>query len=183
MMRYCPKCEKNVLVKRKELDLCLLVVLCIFTGGLGAIIYLLIYYSKDPKHCVYCNTLCVSELNHSEKEISKETHHNSILVDNVKKQITHEIRYCPNCGVNLKNKINPKLNFCPYCGENLKFHKKSISNNIQCVICHEYVETNAKKIICSFCGSIFHESCATNWISKYNSCPMCQNQFVYPRLK
>ena len=93
------------------------------------------------------------------------------------------MNYCPHCGANLKNFINLKPNFCPKCGDRLIKKSKSSSNRIQCAICHEYVEINAKKIICSYCGSTFHESCVRRWILNHNSCPLCQNIYIIPKSK
>ena len=37
-----------------------------------------------------------------------------------------------------------------------------------------------KIITCPFCGSTYHYLCVAFWLSKYNSCPLCQNHFLEP---
>ena len=93
------------------------------------------------------------------------------------------MNYCPYCGDKLKHFANLEPNYCPMCGVRLIKRNKYNSNRIQCVICHEYVEFNAKKVICPYCGSTFHESCVRRWILKYNSCPLCQNIYIIPKSK
>ncbi len=91
------------------------------------------------------------------------------------------MNYCPYCGVRLRSLVDSEPNFCPMCGVRLIKRIKYGLNRIQCAICHEYVEINAKKIICSFCGSTFHVSCVHRWILQYNSCPLCQNIYIIPK--
>ena len=60
--------------------------------------------------------------------------------------------------------------------------RKGISNSdVQCTVCHKYINfAKAKIITCPFCGSTYHYLCVAFWLSKYNSCPMCQNHFLEP---
>ncbi|MFX1554074.1 MAG: RING finger domain-containing protein, partial [Promethearchaeota archaeon] len=52
---------------------------------------------------------------------------------------------------------------------------------VQCIICHKMVDPNRHEIIsCSYCGSMYHSTCVSSWLLKYNACPMCQNVFVFP---
>jgi len=57
---YCPVCEKDVVLRRKNFDhiyhevLCFLVIL---TLGLGFIIYLILKYSKKPNTCPNCESI------------------------------------------------------------------------------------------------------------------------------
>ena len=56
-------------------------------------------------------------------------------------------------------------------------------SNIQCTVCHKNINfVKDKLIMCPFCGSRFHYLCVADWLSKHNSCPMCQNQFLDPSL-
>ncbi|MHA1337246.1 MAG: hypothetical protein ACTSPW_16145, partial [Promethearchaeota archaeon] len=55
------------------------------------------------------------------------------------------------------------------------------SSKVQCTVCHKYIDFANEKIIkCPFCDSVFHYLCVAFWLSKYNSCPMCNNQFLDP---
>ena len=52
-------------------------------------------------------------------------------------------------------------------------------SDVQCTVCHQYINFAKDKLItCPFCGSTYHYLCVAAWLSKYNSCPMCQNNFL-----
>jgi len=52
-------------------------------------------------------------------------------------------------------------------------------SDVQCTVCHQYINFAKDKLItCPFCGSTYHYLCVAAWLSKYNSCPMCQNHFL-----
>ncbi len=56
-------------------------------------------------------------------------------------------------------------------------------SNVQCTVCHKYINFVQDKLItCPFCGSTYHYLCVAEWLSKHNSCPMCQNTFLDPNL-
>ncbi|MEJ2296521.1 MAG: hypothetical protein P8Y23_17375 [Candidatus Lokiarchaeota archaeon] len=55
---YCNKCQSYGLTKREDLDMGIVIILFIFTGGLGFLIYLGIYYDKEPNRCIHCNSIC-----------------------------------------------------------------------------------------------------------------------------
>ncbi len=57
------------------------------------------------------------------------------------------------------------------------------ASNVQCTVCHKNIDFTKNQVItCPFCGSTYHYLCVADWLSKYNSCPMCQNQFLDPNL-
>jgi len=57
------------------------------------------------------------------------------------------------------------------------------ASNVQCTVCHKNINFAKDKLItCPFCASTYHYLCVADWLSKYNSCPMCQNQFLDPNL-
>lgn len=60
--------------------------------------------------------------------------------------------------------------------------RKGISkSDVQCTVCHKFINFAKDKVItCPFCGSTYHYLCVAFWLSKYNSCPMCQNHFLEP---
>ncbi|MHA2325992.1 MAG: hypothetical protein ACXACB_11365, partial [Promethearchaeota archaeon] len=60
-LMYCKKCNANVLVREEDFNIVLAVILAIFTGGLGLLIYVAIYLEKRRK-CVHCNTVCKVEV-------------------------------------------------------------------------------------------------------------------------
>ncbi len=55
------------------------------------------------------------------------------------------------------------------------------STTLQCTVCHKHINFAKDKIIkCPFCDSVFHYLCVAFWLSKYNACPMCNNNFLEP---
>jgi len=57
------------------------------------------------------------------------------------------------------------------------------ASNVQCTVCHKNIDFSKNQVItCPFCGSTYHYLCVADWLSRYNSCPMCQNQFLDPNL-
>jgi len=66
--------------------------------------------------------------------------------------------------------------------ENRVKARKGISDSdIQCTVCHKKINFIKDKVItCPFCASTYHYLCVAFWLSKYNSCPLCQNHFLEP---
>ncbi|MFX0000817.1 MAG: hypothetical protein ACFE9Q_14185 [Candidatus Hodarchaeota archaeon] len=93
------------------------------------------------------------------------------------------INFCPYCGKRLPKYSKITTNFCCFCGRNLKNKKERLTHEVQCTICHKIVDLNRHKTIkCSFCESVYHSSCVSSWLLKYNACPMCQNVFIIPNM-
>ncbi|MFX1344650.1 MAG: hypothetical protein ACFFAI_06060 [Promethearchaeota archaeon] len=63
----------------------------------------------------------------------------------------------------------------------VKLSKGISDSEVQCTVCHKYIDFAKNQVItCPFCGSTYHYLCVAFWLSKYNSCPMCQNHFLEP---
>jgi len=63
----------------------------------------------------------------------------------------------------------------------VKIRKGVTDSDVQCTVCHKHLNFARDKVItCPFCGSTFHYLCVAAWLSKHNSCPMCQNHFLEP---
>ena len=63
----------------------------------------------------------------------------------------------------------------------VKLRKGISDSEVQCTVCHNYINFAKDKVItCPFCASTYHYLCVAFWLSKYNSCPMCQNHFLEP---
>ncbi len=63
----------------------------------------------------------------------------------------------------------------------VKVRKGITKSDVQCTVCHKHLNFARDRVItCPFCGSTYHYLCVAFWLSKYNSCPMCQNHFLEP---
>ena len=102
---YCPQCGKNVLTCREDINLFLAFILVIFTSGIGLLIYLIIYYEREPTHCVHCKTVCEPLYLENSTENS-----GSVTPVHTKDSSTH---YCFNCGVPIERE---ETKYCPLCG-------------------------------------------------------------------
>jgi hypothetical protein len=117
---YCEKCQSNVLTKREDIDIGIIILLFIFTAGFGILIYLIVYHDKKPNRCIHCNSVCkpilIEEKTTSIDEQSKNTNNvdrNYIL----ESKLSEDSRFCYNCGTELDSR---ERNFCPFCGVNVE---------------------------------------------------------------
>lgn len=46
-----------------------------------------------------------------------------------------------------------------------------------CPVCTDSYEPGATIIRLPFCGHVFHDYCATAWLTKHNTCPYCRKEF------
>ncbi len=66
-------------------------------------------------------------------------------------------------------------------GEKIKIQEGISSTRVQCAICHKNIDLKKDRFIkCPYCGTYFHYLCIYFWLSEYNSCPACQNEFLDP---
>ncbi|TFG11100.1 MAG: hypothetical protein EU535_07750 [Promethearchaeota archaeon] len=105
---YCPQCQQNVLMKRKDLNVGLAIILFIL-GFFGFIIYLIIHFSQPPDKCVHCDTQCTTRLLDSTGKVVL----NQALPSNQFKVVGDKPNYCPLCGEKMDAR---QPNFCPNCG-------------------------------------------------------------------
>jgi len=117
---YCEKCQTNVLTKREDLDVGIIILLFIFTAGLGVLIYLVVYYDKKPNRCIHCNSICKPMLieHHNDKKLvtlepKSEKTHNYVSI----KTINETSKFCYNCGTELDDR---ERKYCPFCGVNVE---------------------------------------------------------------
>ena len=117
---YCPNCNQNVLLVREALNWQLMIILLIFTAGIGLIIYLIIYYNKPESRCIHCHTQISlkSEFgSHSSTNVQaeKQKPHNSDINSGIEVRVngTSKHKYCSYCGEPLLNEL---AKFCAHCG-------------------------------------------------------------------
>lgn len=112
---FCSRCNQNVLLKREDIDVCLAIILLIFTAGIGLIIYLAIHYNKEPNYCEYCGTKITSpHIQPYQEEIQSQLQQAPQFVPF---EGTEEIegkmpKYCSYCG----EKLEVGIVYCPNCG-------------------------------------------------------------------
>jgi len=121
-LMYCPKCKMNVETKKEDFRVGLAIILVIFTGGLGLLIYAAIYLDKAKNRCIHCNSVCNAQLvinqsNSNYQLISSSNQMTSQKVLSVV-QTSGSIKYCFSCGVELDQREDAK--FCRFCGTNIK---------------------------------------------------------------
>ncbi len=86
---------------------------------------------------------------------------------------------------NLSDEINlyrsELNNFERTLSEKVKVREGISSDKIKCGVCHKGFDFAKDQLIkCPFCEALYHYLCVAFWLSKYNSCPACQNTFLDP---
>ncbi len=116
---YCEKCQTNVLTKREDLDIGIIILLFIFTAGVGIMIYLIVYCDKQPNRCIHCNSICKPILLESQNDksvIQVEDNCNKMQNYVLINSINEKYKFCYNCGTKLDER---ERKFCHFCGINV----------------------------------------------------------------
>jgi len=123
---YCPHCEEVVLAKREDIDICLAIILAIFTAGIGLIIYLIIWYSKDENRCVHCNSILRPTDTQYQTTQPQDWQQNSLP----REQNPYKIRNSKNALSKEKADVvsGGKTKYCPFCGSDLEMGAKFCPN-------------------------------------------------------
>lgn len=112
---YCPRCKQEVLLTREEINWGVAILLLCFTGGIGLIIYLAVYYSKPQDRCIHCNTRVISRAPQYSRNIN--IYQNEAAISNESQNVevieNDSPKYCPFCGEQLQSS---NVRFCPNCG-------------------------------------------------------------------
>ena len=123
IMMYCPNCKTNVLTTREDFRIGLAIILAIFTGGIGLLIYLAIYLDKQQIFCIHCKSECQirQEDNQliSNYQVINSSNQSQLMLQPIEKQVTIEdkSKFCYNCGTKLSER---QAKFCPLCGSNIE---------------------------------------------------------------
>jgi hypothetical protein len=121
---YCPKCKMNVYTKPNNFNIGLAIVLAIFTGGIGLLIYVAVYLDKSQKpRCIHCDSICYDqkETNRITSDypmvnIPNQPQNQKIIIES--QQVEEKPLFCYNCGSELDNSSN--ANFCALCGTSIR---------------------------------------------------------------
>jgi len=115
---YCSKCNMNVETRKEDFNVVLAVILAIFTGGLGLLIYVAIYMEKAYR-CIHCNSVCKSRnmrnqtvSNYQLNGYSNQKQYQATVVETQIAAVKG--KFCYNCGTELDQRES--ANFCPLCG-------------------------------------------------------------------
>jgi len=133
MQGYCKTCGKVVMGTRGDIDVGLAIFLFCCTGGIGFIIYLIVYFLEPEDKCPFCNSKLQpipqqmpgqntvdmnveppkTKINEPIKSSSSQSEPFGTTIidksDSMKK-------FCPLCGAPLR----PGAKFCQTCGVNLE---------------------------------------------------------------
>ena len=120
-MMYCPNCKMNVPTVKKDINIPLAILLAIFTGGIGLLIYLAIYIERDANRCIHCKGECSMILENVNTNYNSQYQTTSYQIQDYSplKKINSDKeipRYCYNCGA--EREANENAKFCYYCGIN-----------------------------------------------------------------
>ena len=107
---YCPRCKQDVLLTREEINWGVAILLLCFTGGIGLIIYLIIYYSKPQDRCIHCNARVLSRAPQYSQIVEPITPQPQQKLENIE---NNSPKYCPFCGEQLESS---NVKFCSNCG-------------------------------------------------------------------
>jgi len=125
---YCPNCGQNVLLVREAINWPLAIILLIFTGGIGLIVYGVIYYNKIPNRCIHCHSqiaLVSTSSVQSSNQIQPISRLGSVQSSN---QIQPISRLGQESGINAVDPVEDnktlQQNICSFCGEAL-FNKEA----------------------------------------------------------
>ncbi|TFF87617.1 MAG: zinc ribbon domain-containing protein [Promethearchaeota archaeon] len=125
---YCPYCRVTRELKRKDFDVCLSIILLLFTG-VGFFIYLIYYYTRPKDRCSVCSTKIPRQMIKSNLQELEEMKNRKM--DSNKKRNESKIQegsnqemipikgdnkyFCEFCGAEIKEGIK----FCPSCGSKI----------------------------------------------------------------
>lgn len=95
---YCPVCETEVYLTYEKIEPCVLILITIFTVGIGLVVY---YLMRKPTRCVKCGTYC------------RYNTPDSLTTQKSGEIVGTKAIFCDFCGTEL-NRENQE--FCPNCG-------------------------------------------------------------------
>ncbi|MBN2156544.1 MAG: zinc-ribbon domain-containing protein [Candidatus Lokiarchaeota archaeon] len=100
---------------RKEIDVGLAIFLFCCTGGIGFIIYLIIYFSEPEDRCVFCGQKTIPFTGQEVTSSTNELYGQPQPSSSSSQKTNLTINYCPNCG----SKADPDAKLCEICGTEL----------------------------------------------------------------
>jgi hypothetical protein len=114
----------NVETKKEDFRVGLAILLVIFTGGFGLLIYVAIYLDREKRpRCIHCKSVCNSQQISNQSSSNYQLINNSNQISSQKavaqtQLVVETAKYCFSCGVELDSREDAK--FCRFCGTNIK---------------------------------------------------------------
>ena len=103
----------------------------------------------------------------TEDELDERTHEIQSKIENLNKEMELYRSELSNLKKTLADRV--------------KLREGITNENVQCGVCRKTFDFAKDQIIkCPFCDAVYHYLCVAFWLSKYNSCPSCQNTFLDP---
>jgi hypothetical protein len=115
----------NVLTKPNKFNIGLAIILAIFTGGIGLLIYIAVYLDKTQKpRCIHCDSVCYEQKEETQPKknpyqlfgSSNPPQNQEIAIK--PQEVEEEPNFCYNCGSELDRSVNAK--FCALCGTSIR---------------------------------------------------------------
>jgi hypothetical protein len=114
----------NVYTKPNQFNIGLAIILAIFTGGIGLLIYVAVYLDKSQKpRCIHCDSICYEQKEENQPSSNYQLVSSPTPSQNEKntvkpQQVEENPGFCFNCGSELDNSTNAK--FCALCGTSIQ---------------------------------------------------------------
>jgi hypothetical protein len=112
----------DVYTRKNEFNIGLAIILAIFTGGIGLLIYVAIYLDREHKpRCIHCDSVC-----YEQKEVEQQSPNYQVISishqpepskSTSKSETEEKALFCYNCGSELERSDNAK--FCALCGSGI----------------------------------------------------------------
>jgi hypothetical protein len=140
----------------------------------------------EEEKALYEHITEITDQNHNLQNIPLNFAISNILVDKLTEdELDERIREIQSKIENLNKEIelyrSELSNLKKNLADKVKLREGITREDIQCGVCRKTFDFAKDKIIkCPFCGAVFHYLCVAFWLSKYNSCPSCQNTFLDP---
>lgn len=122
---YCPTCKMNVYTKPNQFNIGLAIILAIFTGGIGLLIYVAVYLDKSQKpRCIHCDSICYEQKEETQSKknpyqlVSSSSHPETEEVIVEPQKVEEKPIFCYSCGSELDRAVNAK--FCALCGTSIR---------------------------------------------------------------
>lgn len=170
--------EENFTIKRQQLSFLLSMILNKLFKSFKDII--------EEEDMVFGQLSEITDESESATEVPLNFALTNFLLDKLSEdELNERIAEVKNKIENLSNELDlyrsELTNFEITLADRVKIREGITSDKIRCGVCHKHFDFAKEQIIkCPFCEAVYHYLCVAFWLTKYNSCPACQNTFLDP---